>query len=765
MNDRSLLFSERSEKRAPFLSHLPAPEPRTNLIDYWLTTRKHFRLISAVFICTILVTTFAVFAVTPRYTAHTELMIEPSTPQVLDMQQVFADSLTPDIADDYYKTQYDLLKSETIAAQVIRNLDLESDPRFKRTPSGLLRRFAKGVEDWVQQTIFDEQDTEKNELLGVKLKTVERYLDQLGVTPVRGTHLVNVSFTSPDSELSAAVANAHAAAYISQGLELHRSVNEEAQRFLEDKLVELKDRLQKSEAALNAYRRDKGIISLDDKENILVERLDDLNRDLTTAETERITLEAQEQLIHKRVYDSLPAVVDNRLIQELKEQLITQEGEYTRLSAKYQPGYRALDEVGAQLRETRARLQTETQEVVGGIESAYMAAVTNENTLRGELEQQKSLALQQKDAGVTYNILSREVDTNRQLYDGILQRMKETGVAAQVGASNVFVIVKASPPRYPSHPARITDILLGAMLALIGGVGLAFMLESFDKTFKNAEEVERYLERPNLAVIPDFTKVNGKGSNGHVPVRLGLPETLPERMPVIAEQIHFLNVVESYRALRTVLLLSRAGGPPKITLITSALNSEGKTVTAVNVAILLSEMSQRVLLIDADLRRADCHKLLGIQKRSGLAEVLTGQMPLEQVSVATAIPHLSLLCSGSLPPNPTELLGSEKMHETLTRLREQYDYIVIDSAPAMLVSDTLPLSTVVDGTVVVVNWRTPRHVVGEACSRLNYVGAKILGVVLNQVNLESPDFYYSSHYYSSRRSSYYERPYEKEAGA
>ncbi len=760
MNELSPFLRERSAEVAPSLSQVPTPQPEVTLIDYWLTIRKHARLISVVFVGAVLMTTIAVFAITPRYTAETGLMIERSTPQVLDIRQVLADSLTSDVEDEYYKTQYDLLKSETIAAQVIRDLDLENNPSLsgRAKESGLLGEFTKGIGDWVRQTILNEEDTRKNELLGVKLKIVERYLKKLEVTPVRGTHLVNVSFTTPDSDLSAKIANAHAAAYIRQGLELHRSVNGEAQRFLEDKLVELKDRLEKSEAALNAYGRDKGIISLDDKENIVVERLDELNRARTAAEIERITLETEEQLIHKRAYDSLPAVVDNRLIQALKDQLVRLEGDYTQLAAKYRPGYRVLDQVGAQLQDTRARVQTEIDKVVGGIESAYMSAVAKENTLSAELEQQKTLALQQKDASVTYNILSREVDTNRQLYDAVLERMKETGVAAQVGTSNVFVIVKASPPRAPSHPAPITDILLSAMLALLGGVGLAFVLESFDNTFKNPEEVERYLRRPNLAVIPDFAKanVNGrKGRNGYVPLRLG--QSPSPAAASVASRECFASVVESYRALRTAILLSRAGGAPKVILISSALNAEGKTVTAVNVAILFSQMNLRVLLIDADLRLPRCHRLLGIKRGPGLTEVLAGQLAAEQVVVATAIPYLSLLSAGSLPPNATELIGSEKMQETLGRLREDYDYIVIDSAPAMLFSDALPLSTMVDGSILVVNSKTPRHVVNDTCSRLSHAGAKVLGVVLNQVDLQSPDFYYSSHYYSRGRYSYYER--------
>jgi capsular exopolysaccharide synthesis family protein len=745
-----------------------ANEPEANLRDYWFTIQKYFRLIAALFVGVVLLTALVVLCMTREYTAETTLMIEHSTPQVLNMRQVLGDVVTASYDDDYYKSQYALLQTETLAAQVIRELGLANNPYFRDRSNGSL--LFGGLSKANDST-----------LLGVKMTVIERYLKRLTITPLRGTNLVKVSFTTPDPELSARIVNAHAQAYIRQGLNLHRAVNEEAQHFLEGKLGELKKRVEESEAALNAFGRANEIISLTDKENIVIDRLDELNKDLTKAEADRISLEAQEQLIQQRSYDSLPAVIDNDMIQKFKEQLVGLEGEYARRAGEYKPGFRALDQVGAQVAETRRSMQSEIKKVVAGLESKYIAAVSKENKLRTAMEEQKAKALQQKDASVTYNILAREANTNRQLYDAVLQRMKETGVAAQVSTSNIFVIVKGAPPIRPSSPVPLRDIPTSALLALVGGVGLAFLLESLNNTFKNPNEVERHLGLSTLAVIPDFLTANGNSrsasgllelvrsstrgilaltANGsHQPYDSVLQrlkeaeQPAPKSTGLIASPEKFSAVTESYRALRAALMLSRASEPPRVTLFTSALPSEGKTTTAANTAFLLAQMGERVLLIDTDLRRPRCHQVLNMPNIAGLTEVLTGQLTADEAISVTAIPKLSLLCSGSAAPTPNELLGSKKMRDTLDELRKAYDYIVVDATPTLTLSDALSLSTIVDGCILVVNAKTPIQVVRQTCSRLTTVGAKILGVVLNQVDVRGPDYYYTEHYYSYRNCS------------
>jgi polysaccharide biosynthesis transport protein len=414
----------------------------------------------------------------------------------------------------------------------------------------------------------------------------------------------------------------------------------------------------------------------------------------------------------------------------------------------------------------RRRLGQEMQRVVAGIESSYLSAGARERALRAKMEKQKAATLALKDASVEYAILAREADTNRQLYDSVLQRMKEMGVAAELRASNVSVIDKAEPPHTPSKPKKLKSLLLSALVALVGGVGLAFLLEYLDNTLKTPEEVERYLRLPNLAVVPDFFSLDGQG---HSPQKLSSRwrSLVPQRLPSLPSQLPgslasgkepalvlshppFSVVTETYRMLRTAILLSQAGGSPKTILFTSGIFGEGKTVTVVNTAIVFAQMGGRVLVIDADLRRPNCHRALGVGNGFGLTEILTGQREAIEVIRPTATNHLFLLSAGSLPPNPAELVGSKKMQETMTSLGEQYDYILIDSPPVMQVSDAVVLSTIVDGVVLVVSGQqTLRYVAREALSRLSYARAKVLGVTLNRVDPRSGDYaYYHRLYYA-----------------
>jgi len=331
-------------------------------------------------------------------------------------------------------------------------------------------------------------------------------------------------------------------------------------------------------------------------------------------------------------------------------------------------------------------------------------------------------------------------------------------VATEGRISNVTVIDKAVPPLRPSEPKKFSDLGLSALVGLMGGLGLAFLLEYFDNTLKTPQQVEHYLRLPNLGVVPDFASIEPYNYTRHA-----LPNASPSPLPA-APSVQELNlsrgrrsttITEAYRTLHTNILLSRAGEPPKTLLFTSSTQGEGKTLTALNSAVMFTEMGARVLVIDADLRHSSCHKVLGTTNGLGLTEVLTGQKDLKEMIRPLAEPPLFLLSSGSHPPNPLALLGSKKMLDILGSVREQYDYIVIDSPPVMPVADAVLLSTMVDGVVLVVNSReTPKYVVRETRSRLTYARAKLLGVVLNQVNIRGGDYaYYYSQYCSYQNTA------------
>ena len=733
------------EQITPFPSWPMGEGQSMGLRDCCHILLKHLRFIIMCFLGALMVTGLAIAMMWPTYTATTTLLMERRTPQVMEFREALAESaesIRVSTEYDFYKTQYEVLKSRTMAAWIIQEQHLETSPVFtvKGADKGIVAKAWGHVQGGLMglgaTSGFAPTSPQPKEghLSEVKTELIDAYLAMLEVQPTRQTQLVKIAFHTPDPQLSARLADAHAEAYIKRGIELRTRANEEAQRFLGEKLVELKARIEKSEAALNRYRRNRAIISLDDKENIVVERLSDLNRRLTEAEADRISLEAQVRLIRKREYDSLPAVINNTLIGTLKQQLAPLQGEYASFSTVYKAGHPRLDQLKAQMDEVGSRLRQQIQRVVSGIESSYLAAEGREKALREKMEKQRAITLDLKDAAVEYAILAREVDTNRQLYDSVLQRMKEMGVAAELRVSNVSIIDKAEVPRWPSSPNVKKNLLLGMFLGLVGGVGLWCLREYLDNTLETAEEVERSLGLPNLAVIPDFLALSRRGQGlwtlpsvrHQFPRAWAADKSLPWAHSAM---------MEAYGHLRAAILLSRAEESPKLVLFTSATHGEGKTTAVMNTALLFARMEANVLIIDADLRRPRCHEVLHLDTGPGLTELLTRPRELPDLIRQTPIAGLFLLGSGSMPPNPAELLGSQKMRDILAAARERFDYILIDAPPVIPVSDAMLLSTMVDGVVLVVNAQaTSKQLVWEAYMRLIYARAGVLGVVLNRVD-------------------------------
>ena len=520
--------------------------------------------------------------------------------------------------------------------------------------------------------------------------------------------------------------------------------------------MDIKEELQKSEAALNDYRRRKGIIpglmSLDGKDAVVLDRLADLSKDLTQAQVARITLESQVTLIRKHQYNALPIVESDLAVQDMEKELNSLYSQEAALSSQFKADYPPLAKLQAQIRELQSRVADAIQKAISGIESQFAQAQEKESELEAEMQRQRAETLNLNDAVAQYAILQRDVDTNRELYNAIMTRMKDVAVSGDIQSTNVSVINSAEVPSSPSSPNKGRALLLALIAGLGGGVALAFTMEFLDNTLKNPEEAESYLRLPNLGVVPEFSSVNGQTAYAPRQLMNGRESTvLPPGRELVTTHGSYSRVGEAYRNLRTALLLSRAGGPPKVTLITSATSREGKTVTAVNTAVMLAQLGGRVLLIDADLRRARCHRVLAVDNHIGLTEVLAGSRELHEMIRPTEIENLYFLGSGSVPPNPTELLGSPKMVETLLELRAHYEYVVIDSAPVLPVSDSLVLAKLTDGVMLVANGSvTPRQQVKTACARLEYARAKILGVVLNKVKIHSADYHYYYHqdYYS-----------------
>ena len=395
----------------------------------------------------------------------------------------------------------------------------------------------------------------------------------------------------------------------------------------------------------------------------------------------------------------------------------------------------------AQLREVRQQEQGEIAKVVESIQAKYRSALERETELRSGFEQEKAHVMSLKDASLQDVILAREVDTNRTLYQSVLERIKILGLASESQVTNISVVDPAEMPIAPSSPKKKLTLVCSGFLALLIGIGIAYVREASDSGLKTADEAQSYLQLPTLATVLHISNPTVQGTPAKGLMLRGFNGTQGhDKVHALPFQGMFATAAEAYRAVRTGILLSRSERPPQTILFTSGAASEGKSLTAINSAIVFAQMLDRVLLIDADLRRPLCHDILGCDPHPGLTETLTGLVELKDAIQPTSVKGLFLLSAGLTPPNPSELLGSKKMREVLKTLASSFEYILIDSAPILPVSDPVLLSTLVDGVIVVANVKTPRTLVREGCARLTSVGAKLFGVVLNDVDPEQRSY-------------------------
>jgi polysaccharide biosynthesis transport protein len=726
------------------------PDDQPDLRTYWLVIWRHLYLILGLFFVAEVLTAGIISTMTPLYTALSTVLIEDREPQVLgsDISSEGPDSEAS--YESFYKTQYAILQSRSLAARVIQELGLDHDPYLmgatvpKRPATGLWDRLWPGSDSSTKHSATD-----------LKPRLIDSYLEHLTVRPEFGTRLVMVAFTSADPVLSADVANAHVQAYIRQSSERHAQSGETEQKFLETKLIELEKRIEKSERALNDYRRERGIVvfsldekdQMDDKDQMAAERLAELNRAVVQAETQRISLQAEVETIKAGEYDSLPAVVNTTLIQNLKSEASKLEGQYANMANEYTPDWPPLAQLHAELLEVQERQQEETHKIVDSIRLRYQSAVDQENKLTSELEAEKAKAMSLKDASLRDVILSREVDTNRALYQNVLERIKMLGMVSESQVTNASIIDKAEVSVRPTSPNKRLCLVLSGFLALLVGIAASFAIEGWDRGLKNADEVHRYLHLPNLATVLHLPSKGERSVHARKLLTLQWSKTAgpdKEKAELPAATLNALG--DAYRAVRTGILLSRSDTPPKTILFTSAASGEGKTWTVVSTAIAFAHMVDRILLIDADLRKPRCDTALKGNRSPGLSEVLAGREKLTRAVQPTKVDGLYLLSAGSSPPNPTELLGSNKMRDILAEAAASFEHVLIDSPPILPVSDSVILSRLVDGVVLVASAQTAKPLVREGYSRLRYVGAKLLGVVLNNVSRQDQPYSESFNY-------------------
>lgn len=681
------------------------PEEEIGLRDYLAVILRRKWIVIAIFAVIVVVATINSFKTEPMYKATCQILIERENPKVVNIQEIMAvDASTT----DYYQTQYEILKNKKLAEKVIEHLNLVNNKEFN-----------------------PESKTDFAIIVG-------KYLSRLEIEPIKKSRLVNISFESHDPKLAALIANDHAKLYIEQILERRFSTSQEAGVWLNKRIKEEEKRLEDSEKALYNYRQKNNLVSIgfEEKNNIIIQKLGELNSALIQAKTlciekESLHSEIDKLLKKSNTIESVPAVVSNPLIQQLKADYIKSKAEYSQLSRKYGPEHPQIIRLKSQIKETKSKIAKEVKNILDSIGIEYRVTKKQEKSLIKALEEQKKEALKLNEKEIQYNVLKRDAESNRIIYNNLLKRVKESAITENMGLSNVSIIDPAAVPNSPFKPKKRRDILLAIMIGLFGGGGFAFFLEYLDNTIDTPEKIQRYLKIPFL------------GPLGRVAIAKFVSRYGTE---LVALKEAASQTSEMLRSIRTNILFSASDKPKKAFLITSALPVEGKSFVISNLAVSLAQMKKKVLLVDCDLRKPRLHQIFNLEKLPGLTDILSGKNSLESVFQDTEIEDLKLISCGTKPPNPAELLSSESMTELISNLRKEFDFILFDSPPIMSVTDAVVLATLVDGTVIVIkSGETPRFPIQQAIEQLSEVDARIVGAILNNMDFENRSYYY--HYY------------------
>ncbi|HEV1995078.1 MAG TPA: polysaccharide biosynthesis tyrosine autokinase [Candidatus Acidoferrum sp.] len=703
-----------------------------HLYDYLLILRKHQWLILSFMLAVVTIVAIATFRMQPVYVATARVEIDRENANILPFQGTDSYDFMMDL-ENYIETQSKILTSETLALQTIRNNALSARPEFA-SPNGPSEAIASG------SLANQKRPPELGEFLG-----------SLSVKRVPNSRLMDVSFESTDPLLAARIVNAHITSYIEQNFRSKYEATSQASTWLTGQLDDLRVKVQKSEDALITYERQNQIWTLDDKQNITTQRLADVNRELTDAQSERMRKESLYQFAKSGNLDAVPQVQSNTTLMELLRRHADLSSQYNDAVSQYGPNFPKVQRLQAQLKDLDDNVEKEKQKIVGILESDFREARERETMLTGALDLQKVAANQMAEKLVEYNILKREAEANKTLYEGLMTKLKETAISASLRSSNIRVVDPAMIPSTPARPAKTRNVALAFLVGLVGGIGLALMREYLDNTVKTPDDVETLSRLPSLAVVPQFAGSNGSGKRHGLLQGFSSNNGHDKRIELVAQHLPKSQMSEAFRALRTSILLSQADHPPQVILVTSALPREGKTTAAANLAVTLAQLGDRTVLVDADLRKPGVGRLLNLAsgKYAGLSSYLAGVSSLDLVSVPhPAIPNLVAIPTGPLPPNPADLLSSHKLVEAIAELRTKFKFIVIDSPPIMAATDAVILSVQADGVLLVVrSGETPKEAFTRTRDLLNSVKCHILGVVLNAVDASAPDYYYSYRYY------------------
>ncbi len=707
-------------------------EETPHLLDYWAIIVKRRWVVISVLVVVFATVAIATFKERPLYQGEVLLEIDPRAPDVVNFKEVV--NVSPVDVDAYLETQYRILKSRSLAQAVVNDLQLYRSPEFYCGYS-LFRLFKH-----CPRVLPSPSDPNPDTSAAYDVNAVANVQNLIDVSPVRRSNLVEVSFESYSPQTAYQVANKVANEYMNQNFDIKWQETTSAAEWLQKRLVGLQQKLADSQRALQAYAQSHGILYVDTKETFASAEMQHLMDEYSQAQADMFVKQGLYSLVKKGKVQDLPGVLNNALIQNLEEKLATEQSDYAMMLTRVKPAFPEMREARNQIDALNTMIDEQKEHIIQNIVQEYKSAKHREDLLAKAIDKEKQAMNDLARKSVNYDILKRQVDSNQQLYQGILQRMKEAQVSAGLNASNIRIVDPAVIPEAPVKPRVYLNLAGGLFLGLCLGTGLAFFQEYLDKTMKTADDVERLVRLPSLGILPRFA-LNGhhheeleEGEDGQpaglVPVHANGNGHLAPAIQTTAE------VTEAFRSLRTSILLS-ASPVPKLLLITSALPSEGKTSTAVNLGAALAALNAKVVLVDCDMRRPACHRSAGVENKPGFVQCLTGRVDLSQAILPVpGVPSLSVIPCGPIPPNPAEILSSRMTAELLLRLKHDFEFVLVDSPPILSVADSRILATLTDATVLVTRAHsTPFDVVRRARSLLYSANARILGIALNDVDL------------------------------
>jgi len=732
-------------------------DKQINLQDYLRVILKHRWTILTVFAVIFVSVTIFTFTATPIYRATARLIIEKDDPKVVSIQEVMS---VDSSGLDYYQTQYKIIESRSVAREVIRRLKLNENEEFVPKPKDtFLANIRQSIADGVTfvgsllKTEKPQKPTDPKAEIEDESPLVTAFIGRVKVAPIRNSRLVDIGFEAKDPALSAKIANTLSRSYIDLNLETKLKATQDAMAWLNSRIEDERKKVDQAEQALLRYKEKHNIITdfSKDVETVTAQKLAALNSQVIDAEVRRVEAETRyRQAVElertPEMLDSIPEVLNNELVRQIKTMEVELQKKQSELSKKYGANHPQLVAIRNEQETLQARKAEEVKRVVNSLFNGFKVAQAREQSLKASLNRQKGESFTLNEKAIDYSVLKREAESTKEMYDLVIKRFKETSMTENIRTGNIRVVDVAEIPRSPISPKKTQNMLLGLIVGLALGIGLAFFLEYLDNTVKTPDDIKERLKIPYLGPVPLLAMAAPDNLVGK-PGNPGTRERKPEEDLIVINSPKS-TASESYRGLRTSILFSAADAPPRTILVTSAAPFEGKTITSANIAVAMAQAGNKILLIDCDMRRPRMHRVFNVPRDRGLSNILAGTCGIDDAIIHTTIPGVDIIPSGPVPPNPSEMLGSQSMFKIIEILRGQYDRIIIDSPPITAVTDSVIISRWVDGVLLVVRvGETHREIIKNGIGLLQSANAHILGAILNGVDMGRDSYYYYQYYY------------------